>query len=66
MDDYKKIPFDDPDLCVPDLDDFEPDEGIPSSIARLSIFRYLSPDDEMETIAARARETRRRARDADR
>ena len=23
MDDYKKIPFDDPDLCVPDLDDFD-------------------------------------------
>lgn len=21
MDDYKKIPFDDPDLCVPDLDE---------------------------------------------
>ena len=23
MDDYKKIPFDDPDLCVPDLGDFD-------------------------------------------
>ena len=23
MDNYKKIPFDDPDLCVPDLDDFD-------------------------------------------
>lgn len=36
MDDYKKIPFDDPDLCVPDLDDFDQMKEFFSN-ARLSI-----------------------------
>ena len=60
MDDYKKIPFDDPDLCVPDLDDFDQMKEFFLDCAA-EYFRYLSSDD-----ARCARETHRRARDADR
>lgn len=64
MDDYKKIPFDDPDLCVPDLDDFDQMKEFFLDCAA-EYFRYLSSDD-MEKMARCARETRRRTRDADR
>lgn len=48
MDDYKKIPFDDPDLCVPDLDDFDQMKEFFLDCAA-EYFRYLSSDD-MEKI----------------
>lgn len=44
MDDYKKIPFDDPDLCVPDLDDFDQMKEFFLDCAA-EYFRYLSSDD---------------------
>lgn len=44
MDDYKKIPFDDPDLCVPDLDDFDQMKEFFLECAA-EYFRYLSSDD---------------------
>lgn len=43
MDDYKKIPFDDPDLCVPDLDDFDQMKEFFLDCAA-EYFRYLSSD----------------------
>lgn len=53
MDDYKKIPFDDPDLCVPDLDDFDQMKEFFLECAA-EYFRYLSSDDmEMSTYSRR-------------
>lgn len=43
MDDYKKIPFDDPDLCVPDLDDFDQMKEFFLDCAA-EYFRYLSSE----------------------
>lgn len=52
MDDYKKIPFDDPDLCVPDLDDFDQMKEFFLDCAA-EYFRYLSSDD-MEKMPLRS------------
>lgn len=41
MDDYKKIPFDDPDLCVPDLDDFDQRNIIPLTAPCISRSRTV-------------------------
>lgn len=51
MDDYKKIPFDDPDLCVPDLDDFDQMKEFFLDCAA-EYFRYLSSDDMEKMLAA--------------
>ena len=51
MDDYKKIPFDDPDLCVPDLDDFDQMKEFFLECAA-EYFRYLSSDDMEKMLAA--------------
>lgn len=51
MDDYKKIPFDDPDLCVPDLDDFEQMKELFLDCAA-EYFRDLSSDDMKKMLAA--------------
>lgn len=51
MDDYKKISFDDPDLCVPDLDDFDQMKEFFLDCAA-EYFRYLSPDDMEKMLAA--------------
>ena len=51
MDDYKKIPFDDPDLCVPDLDDFDQMKEFFLDCAA-KYFRYLSSDDMEKMLAA--------------
>ena len=53
MDDYKKIPFDDPDLCVPDLDDFDQMKEFFLDCAA-EYFRYLSSDDMEKMLAALA------------
>ena len=52
MDDYKKIPFDDPDLCVPDLDDFDQMKEFFLDCAA-EYFRYLSSDDMEKTYSRR-------------
>lgn len=44
MDDYKKIPFDDPDLCVPDLDDFDQMKEFFLDCATDDVFISVSPD----------------------
>lgn len=51
MDDYKKIPFDDPDLCVPDLDDFDQMKEFFLDCAA-EYFRDLSSDDMKKMLAA--------------
>lgn len=51
MDDYKKIPFDDLDLCVPDLDDFDQMKEFFLDCAA-EYFRYLSSDDMEKMLAA--------------
>lgn len=51
MDDYKKIPFDDPDLCVPDLDDFDQMKEFFLDCAA-EYFRCLSRDDMEKMLAA--------------
>lgn len=51
MDDYKKISFDDPDLCVPDLDDFDQMKEFFLDCAA-EYFRHLSSDDMEKMLAA--------------
>lgn len=51
MDDYKKTPFDDPDLCVPDLDDFDQMKEFFLDCAA-EYFRDLSSDDMKKMLAA--------------
>lgn len=51
MDDYKKIPFDDPDTCVPDLDDFDQMKDFFLECAA-EFFRYLSRDDMEKMLTA--------------
>ena len=44
MDDYKKIPFDDPDLCVPDLDDFDQMKEFFLATPTDDVFISVSPE----------------------